>query len=247
MWNLSPATYTSRIHLNMEQFSLETNWKLAERVLYDQDCKKDPHVIGEEGRKSDQAGIPGGGTLEKGHCPGKWWEPDWGPEPWGPTRERWAPCDVGGPPALGELWKLRPCLWGARVPRLAQEAGREASCSCLGVCRPSLTKCSSPAYPPSQHGPGSRVATMREGKQRDTEATWSQDGTWVGSSGYCWSLHKECIRSSPDLWRQLTLNTWAHRLQLPAMLPIGRDGGDWGRRKAVCEWQKVPGPKTTSQ
>ena len=95
------------------------------------------------------------------------------------------------------------------MPGLAQEAGREASCSCLSVCQPSLTKCSSPAYPPSQHGPGSRVATMREGKQRDTEATWSQDGTWVGSSGYCWSLLKECIRSSPDLWRQLTLNTWA--------------------------------------
>ena len=111
MWNLSPATYTSRIHLNIEQSSLETNWKLAERVLYDQDCKKDPHVIGEEGRKSDQAGIPGRalwkrdtalgngesqtGALSRGVLPGR-------DEPL---------CDVGGPPALrGELWKLRTCL-----------------------------------------------------------------------------------------------------------------------------------------
>lgn len=65
MWNLSPDTYTSRIHLNMEQFSLKTNWKLAEKVPYDQDCKKDPHVIGEEGRKSNQAGIPGRGLQKR--------------------------------------------------------------------------------------------------------------------------------------------------------------------------------------
>ena len=99
----------------------------------------------------------------------------------------------------------------------------------------------------SQHGPGSRGATMREGKQWDTEATWSQGGTWVGGSGCCWCFLKQRIRSSPDLWWQLTLNTWARRLHLSATPQIGRNRGDWGRQKAVCEQQKVLGPKPTSQ
>ena len=37
---------TSKIQLHVEQFSLKTNWKLAERLLYSQDCKKDPHILG---------------------------------------------------------------------------------------------------------------------------------------------------------------------------------------------------------
>ena len=40
MWNLSPATYTSRIHLNMEQFSLKTNWKFAEIVCMTRTVRK---------------------------------------------------------------------------------------------------------------------------------------------------------------------------------------------------------------
>jgi hypothetical protein len=34
---------TSKIHPRVEQFSLKTNWKLAERLLYNRGCKKDPH------------------------------------------------------------------------------------------------------------------------------------------------------------------------------------------------------------
>lgn len=37
-WNIS------KIHLHMEQFLLKTDWKLAERLLYNQGCKKDVHV-----------------------------------------------------------------------------------------------------------------------------------------------------------------------------------------------------------
>ena len=44
MWN-SPLP-TSKIHLLVEQFSQKTNWKLAEDLLYNQSCKKDPHVTG---------------------------------------------------------------------------------------------------------------------------------------------------------------------------------------------------------
>ena len=65
MWGSPPRMSPSEIHQREEQFSLKTNWKLAEKVPYDQDCKKDPHVIGEEGRKSDQAGIPGRGLRKR--------------------------------------------------------------------------------------------------------------------------------------------------------------------------------------
>ena len=31
---------TSKIHLHVEQFSLKTNWRLEERLLYSQGCKE---------------------------------------------------------------------------------------------------------------------------------------------------------------------------------------------------------------
>ena len=48
MWNSPTPTNISNIsiHLHVEKFSLKINWKLAERLLYNQGCKKDPHVIG---------------------------------------------------------------------------------------------------------------------------------------------------------------------------------------------------------
>ena len=36
---------SSKIHLHVEQFSLKTNWRLAERLPYNQGCRKDPHGI----------------------------------------------------------------------------------------------------------------------------------------------------------------------------------------------------------
>lgn len=36
----------SKIHPYVEEVSLITNWKLAERLLYKQGYKKDPHVTG---------------------------------------------------------------------------------------------------------------------------------------------------------------------------------------------------------
>ena len=38
-----PTMNTSKIQLREEQFSLKTNWKLAERLLYNQGSNKDPH------------------------------------------------------------------------------------------------------------------------------------------------------------------------------------------------------------
>ena len=42
-----------KIHLHVEQVSLKTNWKLAERLLCNQNCKKDAHIILWEGEKSE--------------------------------------------------------------------------------------------------------------------------------------------------------------------------------------------------
>ena len=43
-----PPTNTSKIHLLVEQFSLKTNWKLTERLLYNQGYQKDSQVIVQE-------------------------------------------------------------------------------------------------------------------------------------------------------------------------------------------------------
>ena len=43
IWSWSPAMNTSKIHLPVEQFSLKINWKLAEGLLYHQDCKMPTH------------------------------------------------------------------------------------------------------------------------------------------------------------------------------------------------------------
>ena len=65
-------TNTSKIHLYVEQFSLKMNWKLAEGLLYNQGCKKDIHVIREEGKKSSwsQGLCPWEGTEEEGEYRG---------------------------------------------------------------------------------------------------------------------------------------------------------------------------------
>jgi len=40
-----------KIHLNVEQFSLNANWELTERLLVNQSCKKDPHEPGRKERE----------------------------------------------------------------------------------------------------------------------------------------------------------------------------------------------------
>ena len=37
-----------KMHLNVEKFSLKTNWKLAERLLHSQGCRKDTNIPYEE-------------------------------------------------------------------------------------------------------------------------------------------------------------------------------------------------------
>ena len=44
-WNSLPPRDTSKLHLRVQQFSVKSNWKLAEKLLYNQDCKKDPRVM----------------------------------------------------------------------------------------------------------------------------------------------------------------------------------------------------------
>lgn len=48
---------TSQIHLHVERFFLKMNWTLAERLLYNQDCK-DPHWS-REWKRRDQVRICG--------------------------------------------------------------------------------------------------------------------------------------------------------------------------------------------
>ena len=66
-WNSPPATNTSKICLHVQWFSLKTNWKLIEGLMYNQRWKKDTHAIGQEAKKSNWVGtcILGRGCREK--------------------------------------------------------------------------------------------------------------------------------------------------------------------------------------
>ena len=49
------TSYTPKIHPHIEKFSLKTNWRLAEKLLYSQSCKKDPHRV-RKGREEARSG-----------------------------------------------------------------------------------------------------------------------------------------------------------------------------------------------
>ena len=55
----------------MEQVLWKTNWKLAGKLLYNQGCKKDSHVITEDGKKSIRT-EPMGGDQEEKEDPDRW-------------------------------------------------------------------------------------------------------------------------------------------------------------------------------
>ena len=59
---------TPKIYLHVEQFSLKTNWRLAERLLHSQDSKKEHMVSSRKGREAISLGPGplGGDTEEEG-------------------------------------------------------------------------------------------------------------------------------------------------------------------------------------
>ena len=66
------------MHLNVEQFSLKTTWKLAEGLLCMQENKKNTHALRNQGKKSDEDGmyVPGREFRKRENmwvdtCPGK--------------------------------------------------------------------------------------------------------------------------------------------------------------------------------
>lgn len=63
MQNSLPTMDTSKIHLNVEQFLLKTNWRQTERLLYKQGYKKNTQGSRQEGkRRDDQNLCPSEGT-----------------------------------------------------------------------------------------------------------------------------------------------------------------------------------------
>lgn len=63
MQNSLPTMDTSKIHLNVEQFLLKTNWRQTERLLYKQGYKKNTQGSRKEGkRRDDQNLCPSEGT-----------------------------------------------------------------------------------------------------------------------------------------------------------------------------------------
>ena len=64
---------TSKIHLPVEQFSLNNNWKLAERFLYNEVYRKCPHKIRSARKRSQQVRTcaPGRGLRKWGRLWGR--------------------------------------------------------------------------------------------------------------------------------------------------------------------------------
>lgn len=67
MWSSPPTMNISKTHLHVEQFSLKINWRLAERLFYNQGCKKNMHK--ESTRKGGEVirlgPAPVGGDTEE--------------------------------------------------------------------------------------------------------------------------------------------------------------------------------------
>ena len=72
-WSSSPTLNISKMHLYVERFSLKTNWRLPDELLYNEGFKKD------EGNKSNQFGNCAPGTGLRG----KQITREWGQPPWG--------------------------------------------------------------------------------------------------------------------------------------------------------------------
>ena len=79
MWKLPLSMKTWKINLYVEQFSLKSNWRLTDRLLYNKGCKKKIHVdLSKKGREaiklepllvgedSEQKGDYMGGDLSWG-------------------------------------------------------------------------------------------------------------------------------------------------------------------------------------
>ena len=57
---------TSKIHLYVKLLLLKTNWRLGRKIFYSQNCKKEPHKLGREGREAIRLGhVSLGGALRK--------------------------------------------------------------------------------------------------------------------------------------------------------------------------------------
>ena len=68
-----PPINISKLHAHVEQFSLKTNWRVAERLLYNQGCKKDYGELIRKGReeiRSEPVAL-GGDSEEKGDYMGR--------------------------------------------------------------------------------------------------------------------------------------------------------------------------------
>ena len=61
---LPPPRNTSKTYLHVEQISLKTTLRLAERLLYNKGFKKDTHTIQKEGKREISSGLT---THQRGH------------------------------------------------------------------------------------------------------------------------------------------------------------------------------------
>ena len=200
---------TSKIHQRVEQFSLETNWKPAERVLYNQGFKT--HVIEQEGNKNNwvRTCVPGRRLRRKGGLH-RWrfptleserFESHIGhPSPGVQHREDKPPWLVGGPLRLtGRLWEawtplvrttqVLACSWG-RGRGWIEDCSSDCPVSCdyAGAC-PSLSQANTPAHLrhlPALHwseGCHNQGESSAMGHWRDSNPGQCLSGAGVASAG----------------------------------------------------------------
>ena len=192
---------TLKIHLHVEWFSLKTHWRLAERLLYYQVCKRDPHGIMWEGKRSDQVSTcaPGKGLEKEGNYTDRDppWEvsslsPYWAPQPWCPTLGRQIPladCRTAGTNrrTVGSLDSTggectHDCILRNRTERPDWNCTRHltASHNCPGT-RPSLSQAPTLAllHDAATHRSKGCHGWEESSAVRD-KAAQTQSGIWAG-------------------------------------------------------------------
>ena len=234
MWNSPSPMNTSKIHLNVEKFSLKTNWKLSETVT-----KAVTKIHTESGRKgTEQSGwdhTSRRGLIGKGRIH-QWrsaliteqFEPHIGcPSPGIQHRAGKPPWLAGGPLELtGGLWEAwTPFVRSMRVLACSQGRADKVDWGLFQwlpgflwlpwhMPKPELSKCFSPTYFTSQLSTRARATRTRERAWPwNRETTWTWGGIWCNGDSHCWCLLRQITRSSPDLWQQLD-----HHSKSPDML-----------------------------
>ena len=178
--------------LQVEQFSLKTNWRLEGRLLYNEDCKKDPHGVGQEGKRNNR--VRTCNTDLESSLESEWLKPHigglspqfshWEVEP--PWRV-WRSVGLAG--GLWEMWTplMKSAHTGLLVLKMKERKKIETSWdsgwfpATAPTSAPTRVTCSGTTWSAAQPPTWMKAATDEESVQLwGTEPAQMQHYIWMG-------------------------------------------------------------------